>query len=282
MGSNFAEMMRKEAEMKIKALKKTGEIPIKLVVLSGKGGVGKSVTTANLALAFSRLGYAGKVAVLDGDIHGPSIPIYLGIENSLLRAEGETIYPIEGPMGMKVMSISYFLSKQDLPIIWRGPLKMKFIRDMLASVDWGKAEILLIDTPPGTGDEIQSITEYVTKLSGAVVVTSPSDASINVVKRAVNFLKVKKIPLLGIIENFSYIKCPSGYEAKIMGEGGERIEKLLGGKIIARIPYDPLLSTSIQDFGNPYEEENLKGNEAAKAYLKAAEQILSQVRGKAQ
>lgn len=274
MGSKFAEMMRKEAEMKIKALKKTGEIPIKIVVLSGKGGVGKSVTTANLALAFSRLGYAGKVAILDGDIHGPSIPIYLGIENAQIRAEGETIFPVEGPMGVKVVSVSYFLSKQDLPIIWRGPLKMKFIRDMLASVDWGNVDILLIDTPPGTGDEIQSITEYVTKLNGAVVVTSPSDASINVVKRAVTFLKIKKIPLLGIIENFSYIKCPDGHETKIMGEGGKKVEESLGGKIIASIPYDPLLSTSIPDFGNPYEVEDLKGNEAAKAYLKAAENIL--------
>jgi len=279
LGSNYAEMMRKEAEMKAKALRKTSAIPLKIVVLSGKGGVGKSITTANLALAFSRLGYAGKVAILDGDIHGPSIPIYLGIEDAQLRAEGETIYPVEGPMGVKVVSISYFLTNKDLPVIWRGPLKMKFIRDMLASVDWGDVEMLLMDTPPGTGDEIQSITEYATKLSGAVVVTSPSDASINVVKRAVTFLKIKKIPLLGIVENFSYVKCPNGEEAKIMGEGGQRVEEILGGKVIARIPYEPLLSTPLSEFGNPYEAEDLMGNEAARAFLKAAELILQATRG---
>ncbi|MEM0021865.1 MAG: P-loop NTPase [Fervidicoccaceae archaeon] len=279
MGTNYAEMMRKEAEMKIKALRKTAEIPIKIVVLSGKGGVGKSVTTANLALAFSRIGYRGKVSILDGDIHGPSIPIYLGMDSLQLGVDGETIIPAEGPMGVKVVSASYFLSKPDLPIIWRGPLKMKFIRDMLASVAWGNTEILLIDTPPGTGDEIQSVTEYVSKMSGAVVVTSPSDASINVVRRAVTFLRIKKIPLLGIVENFSYIKCPSGEERRIMGEGGKKVEELLGGKIIAEVPYDPLLASPLADIGNPYELEDLGGNRAAEAFLLAAESILNQVRG---
>ncbi|MFP3268056.1 MAG: P-loop NTPase, partial [Desulfurococcales archaeon] len=279
LSANMAETLRKEAEMKAKALKKTGEIPVKIMILSGKGGVGKSITTANLALAFSKLGYRGKVAILDGDIHGPSIPMYLGIDNKHLGAEGDKIFPVEGPMGIKVVSASYFLPKQELPIIWRGPLKVKFIRDMLASVEWGETRILLIDTPPGTGDEIQGITQYVNRMSGAVVVTAPSDASLNVVKRAITFLKIVKVPLLGIIENFSYVRCPSGEEKRIMGDGGRKVEEALGGKIIASIPYDPLLANPITEIGNPYEVEDLRGDPAARAFISAAKMILEEMNG---
>lgn len=276
----MAETLRREAELKAAALKNTSSIKYKFLILSGKGGVGKSIVTANLALAFSRIGFKGRVSILDGDIHGPSIPTYLNIEDAQLKYDESKIYPVIGPMGIKVMSSSFFLSKKELPIIWRGPLKIKFIRDMLAMVDWSGTEVLLIDTPPGTGDEIQGVVEHTSKLSGAVVVTTPSDVSIRVVKRAINFLNVMRIPLLGIIENMSYLKCPNGDIREVFGKGSEKTEKELGGKIIARIPLNPLLSNPINEASNPYELEDLGNNEAAIAFTHAAELLLSAVRQK--
>ncbi|MGC8675505.1 P-loop NTPase [Fervidicoccus sp.] len=274
-----AEFLKKEAEMKALSIRKTSMIKYKFIVLSGKGGVGKSIVTANLGLAFSKLGFKGKIGILDADIHGPSIPRYLGYENAEVLTDGEKLYPVETKYGIKLMSASFFLKDKELPIIWRGPLKIKLIRDMITSTEWGNLDLLLIDTPPGTGDEIQGIVEYISKITGAVVVTIPSDVSLHVVKRAVTFLKTVNVPLKGIIENMSFVRCNDGSVKRPFGEGGAKVEKELGEKIIARIPMNPLLSNPIDDTNNPYEYDNLNNNEVAISFMEAAKKLIESQSG---
>ncbi len=249
----LAERLKEEALRKQRALMKTAGIKRKFVVLSGKGGVGKSIVTANLALAAASLGLKSKVGILDTDVHGPSIPRYLGIDYMELEVIDGKVYPVEGPMGIKVVSASFMLPQKETPIIWRGPLKIKFIRDMITEIEWGDIEVLFIDTPPGTGDELQGIVHYVSKITGGIVVTIPSDVSLHVVKRSVTFLEKMRIPALGVIENMSYIRCPDGSVHNVFGEGGEKTAAKLGLQLLARIPMSNILSDPIDPENNPYE-----------------------------
>ena len=249
----LAERMREDAIRKQKVLMITGRISHKYVILSGKGGVGKSVVTANLALAMASLDYKGKVGILDTDVHGPSIPRYLGIDDQELTVVNDVIKPIEGPLGVKVVSASALLPQKETPIIWRGPLKVKFVRDMLIEIDWGDTDILLLDTPPGTGDELQAIVTYVNKITGGIVVTIPSDVSLHVVKRSVIFLRKTGVPPIGVVENMSFVRCPDGSVHNVFGVGGERVSNELGVPLIARIPISQVLSDPIDPDNNPYE-----------------------------
>ena len=150
-----------EQEQKLRA--RMSKIKHKIAVISGKGGVGKSTVTVNLAVAFAMYGYANRVGILDADIHGPSIPKLLGLVGQRLQAKPPDVFPVLGPLGIKVVSMDFLLPDENSPVIWRGPLKMTAIRQFLSDIAWGELDILLIDLPPGTGDEPLSIAQFCQK-----------------------------------------------------------------------------------------------------------------------
>ena len=171
----------------------------KLMVMSGKGGVGKSTISASLAAALAARGK--KVGLLDSDIHGPSIPTMFGIEDERPIVGEKGIVPIEVSSNLKVMSIGLLLEDKDSPIIWRGPAKMGAIKQFLEEVDWGILDYLIIDLPPGTGDEPLSIVQLIGNVDGAIVVTTPQDVALVSVRKSLKFVEMMKVPLIGLVED---------------------------------------------------------------------------------
>jgi Mrp family chromosome partitioning ATPase len=181
------------------------QIGKKIVVLSGKGGVGKSTVAVNLATALAMAGQ--RVGLLDIDIHGPSIPVMLGLTNTAVHGEEGALEPIV--MGaLKIMSIGLLLPHPDDPIIWRGPLKMGAIKQLITDVNWGDLDYLIVDAPPGTGDEPLSICQFLQPVTGAVIVTTPQRVAAADVRKCINFCHRLSVPVLGVIENMSGFTCP--------------------------------------------------------------------------
>jgi len=266
------ERLAQEAMLRRKVLLKSQKIKKKYVIMSGKGGVGKSMVTANLAIALAMKGLDGRIGVLDTDIHGANVPLYLGIKDARLIAGKDAIYPVDGVLGVKVVSMSFLLNKVDQPVVWRGPLKIKFVRDIMAEVDWGDTDVLLIDTPPGTGDELQGITQNINKIDGGILVTTPADLSLHLLKRSINFLKKMNIKPIGVIENMSYIECPSGKKVFVFGDKKGEIEKELGIPVLARIPM--MKELAVPPLGkNPFILDN-PDSMVAKSFLNVAELLL--------
>ena len=195
------------------------QIKHKIIVLSGKGGVGKSTVSANLALSLAQKGH--KVGLLDVDIHGPSLPRIMGLDGSTVEILNEKLLPIPATDNLKVMSIGFLLKGSDDAVIWKGPLKMGVIKQFLKDVDWGELDYLIIDCPPGTGDEPLSVIQIIGELDGAVIVTTPQDVSIIDVRRSVQFCRTVELKVLGIIENMSGFACPHcGEITNIFKSGG--------------------------------------------------------------
>jgi Mrp family chromosome partitioning ATPase len=191
----------------------------KILVLSGKGGVGKSTVSANLAVALSEAGK--EVGLLDADIHGPSIPKMLGIEDSRPGGTEGVIEPVMASPRLKVMSMAFLIADPDTPVIWRGPLKMQALRQLIGDVSWGDLDYLIIDLPPGTGDEPLSIGQLIPDCDGAIVVTTPQDVALVSVRKSINFVKQMKMQVIGIIENMSGFICPHcGKSTEVFGTGG--------------------------------------------------------------
>jgi ATP-binding protein involved in chromosome partitioning len=190
-----------------------------VAIASGKGGVGKSTVSVNLACALSRLGE--KVGLLDCDIYGPSIPLMMGIHQKPTISEDEKMVP-PANHGVKLMSIGLLL-EDDQPVIWRGPMIMKTIQQFFSSVQWDELDYLLVDLPPGTGDAQLTLCQTV-PLEGGVIVTTPQEASLGVVRKGIAMFKKVNVPILGIVENMSYFTTPSGERVEIFGHGGGRAE----------------------------------------------------------
>ena len=190
-----------------------------IAVASGKGGVGKSTTSANLACAFQKMGL--QVGLLDCDIYGPSIPLMMGVSGRPEINSDEKLVPLDAK-GVKIMSMG-FINEGDNPVIWRGPMIVKTIQQFLFSVDWGALDVLLVDLPPGTGDAQLTLCQTV-PLSGGVIVTTPQEASLGVVRKGINMFKKVNVPILGIIENMSYFQDTAGVKNYIFGEGGGKLE----------------------------------------------------------
>ncbi|MDJ0931405.1 iron-sulfur cluster carrier protein ApbC [Breoghania sp.] len=218
-----------------KAEKKPGIPGIKAIiaVASGKGGVGKSTTAINLALALKINGL--KVGVLDADIYGPSMPHLLHVSGRPEPVEGRILKPLEG-YGMKVMSIG-FLVEEDTPMIWRGPMVMSALTQMLREVAWGELDVLVVDMPPGTGDAQLTMAQQV-PLAGAVIVSTPQDLALIDARKGLNMFRRVDVPVLGIVENMSYFLCPHcGERSDIFGHGGAKAEaEKLGVSFLGEIP----------------------------------------------
>jgi len=226
------------------------KIKYKIAVISGKGGVGKSTIAVNLAVAFAKNGYS--VGLLDADIHGPTVPRLLGLKGQQVKMSPQGAFPVPGPYGMKVVSIDFFLS-EEIPTIWRGPLKMSAIRQFLKDMIWGELEILFIDLPPGTGDEPLSIAQLLPEIDGVIVVTMPTELSSGIVKKAITFALRLNIPVIGVVENMSSFVCPHcGIKTKIFQSGGGRkIAKESNTTFLGSLPLDPAVSMHA-DQGQPF------------------------------
>jgi len=251
------------------------KIKHKIAVISGKGGVGKSVTTVNLAIAFAMHGHAYSVGILDADIHGPCVPKMLGMEGQRLAVGPIGALPAVGPLGVKVVSMEFLLGSKEVPVIWRGPLKMIAIRQFLSEIAWGELHYLLIDLPPGTGDEPLSVMQLIPEMDGVVIVTIPSEVSQIVVSKAITFSRQLKVPVIGIIENMSGFVCPKcGAETDVFKVGGgQKISEELDVPFLGRIPLDPRICED-SDRGLPFILEH-PDSPAAKAFM----EIVKKIRG---
>jgi ATP-binding protein involved in chromosome partitioning len=243
-------------ESKVGSKSQQGEIPREeipgvkyiIAVASGKGGVGKSTIAVNLAYALANLDY--KVGILDADVYGPSIPTMLGV-SAQPESEENKILPIE-KYNMRIMSIGFFLSSQDDALIWRGPMVMRAVEQLLFDVKWGELDFLVVDLPPGTGDAQLTLAQRV-PLSGVVVVTTPQDVALIDARKAVNMFRRVGVPILGIVENMSYFVCPHcGAKTDIFAHGGGKITSLsMRVPFLGEIPIIPSLR-ELSDEGTPY------------------------------
>lgn len=203
-----------------------------IAVGSGKGGVGKTTVSVNLAISLQRLGY--KVGLLDADVYGPNVPLMMGV-NATPHAIGQRIQPLEA-YGVRIMSMG-FLNPGDKPLVWRGPMLNSVIQQFLRSVDWGELDYLVIDLPPGTGD-VQLTLIQTTPLTGAVVVTTPSDVSLEDARKAVHMFEQVREQVLGIVENMSYLEH-AGEKLYVFGKGGgQRTADLMKVPLLAELPLD--------------------------------------------
>ncbi len=218
-----------------------GRIRHKVVVLSGKGGVGKSTVAVNLAAALALSGK--RVGLLDVDIHGPSIPTLLGLEGERIQGDEDGMHPIEvGPL--KVMSLGFLLQNPDDAVIWRGPMKIGVIQQFIEDVVWGDLDFLIIDSPPGTGDEPLTICQLIEKLDGAVVVTTPQKVAAVDVRKSITFCRQLQVPVLGVVENMSGFACPKcGEITQILPSGGgQQISETMNVPFLGTIPMDPKIA----------------------------------------
>ena len=250
----------------------------KIAVISGKGGVGKSLVTVNLAMALAIKGRNGRVGVLDADLHGPCVPKMLGLKGVRLQSGPPGIFPVLGPLNMKVVSMAFLLPSDDAPVIWRGPLKMGAIRQFLSDISWGTLDYLLIDLPPGTGDESLSVLQLLPEMEGVIIVTIPSEVSQDVVKKAVSFARKMGVPILGIIENMSGMVCPHcGETIEVFSKGGgERVAEEMDVEFLGSIPLDPRISAD-SDEGTPFIVSH-PDSTASKAFMRIVEKIEEKVK----
>jgi Mrp family chromosome partitioning ATPase len=248
---------QKKDDSKEKLQQRISRIRNTIMVMSGKGGVGKSTVAANLAASLARKGYA--VGILDGDIHGPNIPKILGVENQTLKGDEDgDMLPVEAYKNLKVVSVGNLLENRDQPIIWRGPMKHSIMRHFLKDVNWGELEFLVVDLPPGTGDEPLSIAQIISQAHVehtpyAVIVTTPQDVALLDSRKSVEFARALRLTMLGIIENMSTFSCPHcGHAIDLFkAGGGERAAHELGVPFLGAIPIDPVVVKDT-DSGKPF------------------------------
>ena len=246
----------------------------KILVLSGKGGVGKSTVAANLAMSLAQAGR--KVGLLDVDLHGPSIPKILGLEGQRLGPDASGgISPTQVSENLSVVSVGLLLDSAKDAVIWRGPMKYNVIRQFLKDVEWGRLDYLVIDSPPGTGDEPLAVAQLVGKGAWAVVVTTPQDVAIADVRRSVSFCKTLNLRVAGIIENMSGLACPHcGQQINLFKTGGgEKLALEMGVPFLGRIPLDPQIVVS-GDNGSPF-VQLFANSPAAKAFAYVIAPILN-------
>ncbi|AMK13504.1 ParA/MinD ATPase-like protein [methanogenic archaeon mixed culture ISO4-G1] len=247
-----------------------------IIVISGKGGVGKSTVSSNLALSLAMKGY--ETGLMDIDITGPNIPKMFNIEDEQLMAnEKKQLIPIIVPPRLKVMSMAFLLPSKDVPVMWRGPIKMSAVQQFIEDVNWGKLDYLVIDMPPGTGDEALSIVQLIPKADGMVVVTTPQQVALLDSRKSVGFAAETKIPIIGIIENMSGFVCPHCGEVTDIFKtgGGEATAKEMNIQFLGKVPIEPEVVES-GDSGVPIVLKN-PDSASAKAFASIVDKIVKTV-----
>lgn len=262
-----AQMLEQQTALRARMSK----VKHKIAIISGKGGVGKSTVAVNLAMAFAKAG--AKVGILDADVHGPSVPRLLGLTGQEVKVGPPGAFPVVGPLGMRVVSMDFFLPEENTPTIWRGPLKMRAIRQLLTDVVWGELDFLFIDLPPGTGDEALSIAQMLPEIDGVIIVTMPSGLSRAVVKKSVTFAQTMGMPIIGVVENMSGFVCPTcGDKFEIFQSGGgKKLAEEFNIPFLGGIPIDPKISGA-SDKGVPFVLKNIE-SPAAKSLQVIAEAV---------
>ncbi|MGA1862889.1 Mrp/NBP35 family ATP-binding protein [Deferribacter thermophilus] len=252
---------------------KLSKIKCTIMVMSGKGGVGKSTVSTNLATMLNMLGH--KVGILDADIHGPNIPKMFGINEKGVLSSAEGIIPFEPVENLKVMSVAFLLKSDDDAVIWRAPLKHSLIEQFISDVNWGDLDFLIIDLPPGTGDEPLSVAHIIENVDGSIIVTTPQEVALLDSRKSVTFSRKLNIPVLGIVENMSGFVCPNCGEKIDLFKigGGEKAAKELDVDFLGRVPIDPSVVID-GDSGKPY-ILNHPESEVTKSFKSIAEKIIN-------
>jgi len=229
-----------------------GKIKNKMIVMSGKGGVGKTSTSVNLAIALANRGF--DVGIMDVDLHGPDVPRMLGLTGIPEVNQNKKLNPLSYSKNLKVISIESFTPNRDDAIIWRGPLKFSAIRQFIGDVDWGNLDFLVIDSPPGTGDEPLTVAQTITD-ARAVIVTTPQEVALADVRKSINFCRTVNMEIFGLIENMSGFSCPHCAETiELFGSGGgEKTAKQMSIKFLGSIPFDPRM-VACADSGACFQE----------------------------
>ncbi|WP_288193669.1 Mrp/NBP35 family ATP-binding protein [uncultured Methanobrevibacter sp.] len=257
------EEQKARIQQEINIANNMSHIKHKIVVMSGKGGVGKSTVAANIAETFAKKGY--KTGILDVDIHGPNIPKLFGKEGQVLGIEDNKILPVMSDDNVAIMSMGFLLDSQDTPIIWRGPQKTGVIRQFISDVKWGNLDVLIIDNPPGTGDEPLTVLQTIPEADAVVMVTTPNSLSQEDVLKCVTMAKKMNIKQIGLVENMAYFECPHcGEKINIFGKNqGENFAKLMDIDYLGDIPLTEEVSnavdedtiTTVEDPKNPVSKE---------------------------
>lgn len=243
--SDKSKIVEQIGQQRLKVIETLRDVKYKIAIMSGKGGVGKSTITANLALTLSSEGY--KIGVLDADINGPSISKLLDVKNRGLSESETGLLPAEGKNGIKVVSIDLLLDKDDSPIAWKGPMEssaiwrgsmeMGVVREFLSDILWGELDFLFIDLPPGTSDKALIVSQLIPDLTGAIAVTIPSDLSRSIVQRSVRLAEKLEIPIIGIVENMSSFHCPEcGTDTPLFEDDGGMTEDI-GLPVLGNVPF---------------------------------------------
>jgi Mrp family chromosome partitioning ATPase len=245
-----------------------GKIKNKILVMSGKGGVGKTSTSVNISIALADKGY--NVGIIDVDLHGPDVPRMLGLEGTPQVNENKKLNPISYSETLKAISIESFTPNKDDAIIWRGPLKFSAIKQFIGDIDWGNLDFLIIDAPPGTGDEPLTVAQTISDAK-AIIVTTPQEVALADVRKSINFCKTVKMEIFGLIENMSGFSCPHcGEMIELFGTGGgEKTANQMGLRFLGRIPFDPKM-VACGDSGVCYQESH-SDSAVTKAFTDVAE-----------
>ena len=280
MDAELKQEMEEQKDEKTILNLRMSKIKHKIAIISGKGGVGKTLVTVNLAVSLAMRGRNGRIGLLDADIHGPCVPKMLGMKGDRLRVSPTGVFPALGLLNIKVVSMGFLLSSDEEPIIWRGPLKMGAIKQFLSEIEWGYLDYLLIDLPPGTGDEPLSVLQLLPDIDGVIIVTIPSEVSKDVVKKAVTFARKMDVPIIGIVENMSGMICPHcGGRIDVFSRGGgEKMAVEMGVPMLGSIPLDPKISED-SDAGAPFIVEH-RDSEASKVFLAMVQNIEKFVEGR--
>jgi len=264
------ERKTEEQERDKRVAQNLGKIRYKIMVMSGKGGVGKSTVAVNLAAVLA--GEGQRVGILDADLHGPNVPKMWGIGWKPLQSGGEGIRPMEVLPNVKLISMAFLLPNPDSPVVWRGPIKHTAIKQFLGDVEWGDLDFLIVDLPPGTGDEPLSVAHLIGDVDGSIIVTTPQEVALLDARKSVNFSRMLKVPVIGIVENMSGLRCPEcGHLIPLFKiGGGEKAAKDLKVPFLGRIPIDPEVVQK-SDSGTPY-VISYPDAEVTKAYNEIAKQ----------
>ncbi len=243
-----------QAEQDIAVNDSLEKIKNKIIVMSGKGGVGKTSTSVNLSIALADQGY--RVGIMDVDLHGPDVPRMLGLEGAPQVNERKKLNPISYSENLKAISIESFTPNKDEAIIWRGPLKFSAIKQFIGDIDWGILDFLIIDAPPGTGDEPLTVAQTISDAK-AIIVTTPQEVALADVRKSINFCKIVKMEIHGLIENMSGLYCPHcGKMIDLFGSGGgEKTASQMGIRFLGKIPFD-LKMVACGDSGICYQESH--------------------------